>query len=95
MEKQSGLVREVGIIPARLDVLHVAFGIVANTYQPISAQFSMADDAEVTVNGKKAGVGELFVWLTEATHSHFVTIHPDPQRYELSMKTEFSDTEPQ
>lgn len=81
------------MIPSRPDAFSIQFGIKPNSYANNSALFSMEGDADVTVEGKKVTIGELFEWLAQP-HNVEVTIHPCPQRYGLSLKTEFRDAGP-
>lgn len=90
MESRSGHVYSVTLIPSRLDTISVQYGQQPDSYAPYSSLFSIDTDAEVTVNGKKVTVGELFAWLSEP-HNVSATVNPCAERYGLSLKTEFVD----
>lgn len=94
MESRSGHVYSVTLIPSRLDTISVQYGQQPDSYAPYSSLFSIDTDtdadAEVTVNGKKVTVGELFARLSEP-HNVSATVNPCAERYGLSLKTEFVD----
>ncbi len=51
--------------------------------------FGLGGGGVVTCDGEQVMVGELFDWLARGAGVR-VTLHPDPLRYGLSMRTEFT-----
>lgn len=89
MQQTTGHVFEVVLIPGRTDALKVVFGDGTSnvTY---TARFSAQPDGAVYVNGNEyADPGDLFTWLCRQKNGVSVTVHPCPERYNLSLRTEF------
>lgn len=83
----SGRVDRVSLYPGRPDLLTVDFSEPDRGVR--HAMFSAAEgDGVVTFDGQAATLAELFALLAQAPAVD-VVVHPDPQRYGLSEKTEF------
>lgn len=93
MNTKTGRVMNVSLMPGQIDAVMVQF-TPEHSYGA-SAMFSMEPESETTIDGRRCTIPGLFEWLSR--HDKVaVTVHPCPQRYQMSLKTEFvADTEPE
>jgi len=86
----KGQVSEVFLEPGRPDMAMV--NLYVDLGQPeLMHAFSIGGEGTVTCDGKEVSVGELFEWIAKTTFCE-VSLHPEPERYDLSLKTDFSTT---